>query len=83
MEELPVQAKPKHIACEEDEDFTAMFDKMLNENIAETRGTGLPRAQQVDIVAPLHTRTKKTYGSATCCSRPLVVVNRSSPPDLM
>jgi hypothetical protein len=28
---------PKHVACEEDDEFVALFDKMLNENIAESR----------------------------------------------
>ena len=33
MEDLLVPSAPKHIECEEDDEFKAMFDKLLNENI--------------------------------------------------
>ena len=50
-----------YVPCEEDDEFKAMFDKMLNDNIAEGRGA-IPRGQQVSVVAPLHSKAKKNYG---------------------
>merc|ERR1711913_162869 len=57
-----VQVKaPKHLKCDEDDDFVNMFDKMMNETINETKST-VPRSQQVEIVAPVHSRqNKKLY----------------------
>ncbi len=46
-------AAPKHVKCEEDDDFLAAFDKILNDSAAESRAVGVvPRGQQVNIVAP-------------------------------
>jgi len=45
---------PKLIACEEDDEFKNAFDRMLNENIAESRNTALPKGQQISIVAPIN-----------------------------
>ena len=58
-----VQVKaPKHIKCEEDDDFVNMFDKMMNETLNESK-VPVPRSQQLDIVAPVHSRAnKKVYG---------------------
>lgn len=63
MEDLHVPSAPKYITCEEDDDFVAMFDKMLNDNITESRLAAVPKAQQVGLTVPTHFKqTKKTYG---------------------
>ena len=59
MEDLLVPSAPKHIECEEDDEFKAMFDKLLNENI--TKGA-VPKAQQMNVIAPMHSKVKKNYG---------------------
>lgn len=52
----------KHVKCEEDDDFVNMMDKMMNETLNETK-VSVPRSQQVEIVAPVHSRQqKKLYG---------------------
>jgi len=51
---LPPIGAPKLIDCEEDEEFRSAFDKMLNENIAESRNATVPKGQQVSIVAPVN-----------------------------
>ncbi len=49
---LPVA--PKHVKCEEDDDFLAALDKMVNDSVAESRAAAsVPRGQQVNIVAPI------------------------------
>ena len=63
-EDFHVPSAPKHIECDEDNDFVSMFDKMLNENIAESRSiTNRIGGQQVP---PAQGRSaKKTYGKKT------------------
>ena len=52
----------KHVKCEEDDDFVNMMDKMMNETLNESKAS-VPRSQQVEIVAPVHSRQqKKLYG---------------------
>jgi regulator of nonsense transcripts 2 len=63
MEDLHVPSAPKHVECEEDDEFVSLFDKMLNDNITESRTAVVPRAQQMEIVAPMHSKTKKNYGT--------------------
>ena len=61
--EFHIQVVPKHINCDEDDDFVSMFDKMLNENIAESRNISTRVAgsgQQVP--SALGRSNKKTYG---------------------
>ena len=60
-----VQVKaPKHVKCEEDDDFVNMFDKMMKESLYETKAAEVPKSQQMDIVAPVHSRqNKKVYGN--------------------
>jgi len=48
----------KHVKCEEDDDFVNMMDKMMNETLNETK-VSVPRSQQVEIVAPVHSRQQK------------------------
>ena len=36
-EDLLVPTRPSHQACPEDDDFLAALDKMVNENIAESK----------------------------------------------
>lgn len=61
MEDLLVPSAPKFVACEEDDEFVNLFDKMVNENLTESR-TAVPRSQQVSVVAPVHMKhAKKTY----------------------
>ena len=62
MEDLLVPSAPKHIECEEDDEFKAMFDKLLNENITESRAAAVPRSQQISVIAPMHSKIKKNYG---------------------
>ena len=62
MEDVHVTAAPKHVTCEEDDAFVNMFDKMLNDNIAESRRAA-PGAGQANIVAPMHIKQKKNYGN--------------------
>lgn len=57
-------AVPKHMTCEEDDAFVSMFDKMLNDNIAESRRAA-PGPGQASIVAPMHMKQKKNYGKHT------------------
>ena len=53
---------PKHVKCDEDDDFVDMFDKMMNDSLRETKAS-VPTSQQVEIVAPVHSRqNKKLYG---------------------
>ena len=53
---------PKHVKCEEDDEFVDMFDKMMNDSLRETKAS-VPTSQQVEIVAPVHSRQqKKLYG---------------------
>lgn len=61
MEDVHIQTTPKHLTCEEDEEFLNLFDKMVNDNILEARAS-VPRSQQVDIVAPIQVKQKKTFG---------------------
>ena len=70
MEDLLVPSAPKHIECEEDDEFKAMFDKLLNENITESRAAAVPRAQQMNITAPMHSKIKKNYGESVKCGQP-------------
>ncbi len=56
-----VALAPEHIACDEDDEFTAMLDKMVNDNIAESRSAALPRGQQMNMIAPMHSKSKKGY----------------------
>merc|ERR1719331_1790845 len=51
MEDLLVPSAPKHIECEEDDEFKAMFDKLLNEDITESRAAAVSRAQQMNVIA--------------------------------
>jgi hypothetical protein len=52
----------KHVKCEEDDDFVNMMDKMMNETLNDSK-VSVPRSQQVEIVAPVHSRQqKKLYG---------------------
>ncbi len=62
-EDLHIKSqRPKHIKCEEDDDFINMFDKMMNDNLNESK-VSVPKSQQLDLVAPVSFRqTKKTYG---------------------
>ena len=69
MEDLLVPSAPKHIECEEDDEFKAMFDKLLNENITESRAAAVPRAQQMNITAPMHSKIKKNYGESVKCGQ--------------
>ena len=62
MEDLLVPSAPKHIECEEDDEFKTMFDKLLNENITESRAAAVPRGQQMNVIAPMHSKVKKSYG---------------------
>ena len=39
-EDLVVPARPEHQPCAEDEDFLAALDKMINENISESKNIG-------------------------------------------
>ena len=39
-EDLAVPTRPSHQACPEDDDFLAALDKMVNENIAESKNAG-------------------------------------------
>ena len=73
MEDLLVPSRPKHIECEEDDEFQAMFDKMMNDNIAETRATGKTGGggQLLSLVAPTSTKHKKNYGTGSCSSSKL------------
>jgi len=54
-----IAAAPKHVPCQEDDEFVALFDRMLNENITE----GRTRQAGGILVPPAQGRTlKKTYG---------------------
>ena len=39
-ENLAVPTQPKYEPCPEDDDFLAALDKMVNENIAESKNVG-------------------------------------------
>ena len=64
-EELVVRvSKPKYVECEEDDEFVNMFDKMLNDSIVESRRVGVPPvAGGGDLVAPMHAKQKKNFGT--------------------
>lgn len=64
--QVQVKAAPKHVKCEEDDDFINMFDKMMNETLNETK-VPVPRSHQLDIVAPVHLRQNKKYGNIFAC----------------
>ncbi len=55
-------AAPKHIVCEEDDEFVAMFDKMLNGNIAESRTVAANRAGGQQVPPAQGRSGKKNYG---------------------
>lgn len=42
-EDLVISTHPKYEPCPEDEDFLAALDKMVNENIAESKNVGKER----------------------------------------
>ena len=49
-ENLAVPTQPKYEPCPEDDDFLAALDKMVNENIAESKNVGwyrVPPSQQL------------------------------------
>ena len=43
QEDLMVPTKPDFQPCPEDDDFMAALDKMVNENIAESKNIGEPK----------------------------------------
>ena len=48
-----------HVAeCEENNEFLDAFEKMVNENVSDSRGT-VPRSQQKTIVAPINIKQRK------------------------
>ena len=47
-----------YVACEEDDDFLATFEKLVNENVST-----VPRAQQKTIVAPIHVKPRSNKDS--------------------
>ncbi|XP_047115400.1 regulator of nonsense transcripts 2 isoform X1 [Schistocerca piceifrons] len=61
-DDCKVSLKPSLIDCPEDNDFQIAFEQMVSENIQD-RIRGTPMPQRLDIVVPLHIRskTKKTY----------------------
>nr|XP_054752267.1 regulator of nonsense transcripts 2-like [Lytechinus pictus] len=48
---------PKLLQCDEDEDFTAAFDKMLSENIQQRNAESM-KVTQLDIGVPLHIKAR-------------------------
>ncbi|XP_030827970.1 regulator of nonsense transcripts 2 [Strongylocentrotus purpuratus] len=48
---------PKLLECDEDEDFTAAFDKMLSENIQQRNAESM-KVTQLDIGVPLHIKAR-------------------------
>ncbi|XP_072181831.1 regulator of nonsense transcripts 2-like [Diadema setosum] len=48
---------PKLMACEEDENFTEAFDKMLSENIQQRNAESM-KVAQLDIGVPLHIKAR-------------------------
>eukprot|EP00094_Tigriopus_californicus_P005657 TCALIF_05453-PA protein Name:"Similar to UPF2 Regulator of nonsense transcripts 2 (Homo sapiens)" AED:0.09 eAED:0.10 QI:511/0.66/0.6/1/1/1/10/0/1134 len=65
-DELPDVSKPRHIECEDDEDFVSLFDKMLLDNISENRAP--TKGHQIDIIAPVSVKHK--MGQATINNQP-------------
>ena len=62
--ELPATSGPRHVQCEEDDDFLSAFDKMLNDSVAESRSA--PRGgQQINIAAPVGVHRHKKAAAAT------------------
>lgn len=62
LEGLSTHHQPKFMACEEDDDFLSTFDKMVNENINESRGSSaVPRAQQKSMAVPVVARAKSKH----------------------
>ena len=59
-ENLAVPTVPKYEPCPEDDDFLAALDKMVNENIAESKNVGRYR------VSPSQLLTDRLTG--VCCS---------------
>ena len=61
-EELVLPSAPARIPCQEDEDFLAALDKMVNDNITESRSLLRDRNHLTNLTAPISTsKSKKTW----------------------
>ncbi|XP_070557491.1 regulator of nonsense transcripts 2-like isoform X2 [Ptychodera flava] len=49
---------PKHITCEEDDDFLAAFDKIMVENLQQ-RSSEIIKVPQLDVSVPVNVKAKK------------------------
>lgn len=59
--EAALPAAPRHMSCQEDEEFVSALDKMVSDNIQE-RMRETVKPPQVDISVPMSLRSaKKTY----------------------
>jgi len=61
-EDLALPTAPVFQACEDDDDFLAMLDKMVNENLTESKGLTKDKASLAAMTAPVASgRGKKTW----------------------
>lgn len=61
-EELLLPSAPLKLPCQEDEDFLSALDKMINENIAESKNIIRDKNSLTVVTAPLTTsKAKKTW----------------------
>ena len=51
---------PKHIQCQEDDDFMTAFDKMITENI-QARHNESVKVPQVDIAVPMQMKGQQKH----------------------
>ena len=66
VEVVTKKRQPKFIACQEDDDFLSNFDKMVNENINESRSNAIPRGQQKSIAVPMVNKAKSSKVDMGC-----------------
>ena len=64
MESWSLKSKPKLIECDENDEFLDAFDKMLNENVGDSRGAP-SRSQQKTLVAPINVKQRNKPNDPT------------------
>ena len=64
MESWSLKSKPKLIECDENNEFLDAFDKMLNENVGDSRGAP-SRSQQKTLVAPINVKQRSKPNDTT------------------
>ena len=68
--QIVLKSLPKRIECQEDDDFMAAFDKMI-EDTSKARNNESIKVPQFDVPVPVNMKAKKKFGMCCRCTQSL------------